>query len=1156
MISGSPTQAGTWHVPITATNANGSGSALLTIQVIATGSAINREVWTGVPGTAISDIPLETAPTAKETLNVFEAPLDAADDYGARIRGYITAPLTGIYKFWLTASNSAELYISDDDDPVNSGKRAQVVMPTGHRAWTNVNAGRSPLLWLEAGRRYYVEVRHKAGVGSDHLSVGWLKPGEGLPDPANAAAPSEVVPAYALSPYVEPAAMAGESALYTATLTSQGNAQTGGSGSASIQLSADGAQAILRFGYSNLTATVTGKHVHSDAFDNHTAGEIIFDIDDFAPQPDGSYVWNIVPTGTFSSTEQIVDAITRGAAYLNVHTASYPSGEIKGNFRLQAASRTFTPPPLQTWGDPESAGSNESHLNRNGAARFLIQASFGPDPASIASVQALGFEGWIDEQLDAPISYHFPFVYANRNQTSPGASVYTGALAFNAWWRNSVTASDQLRQRVAFALSEIMVVSENGPLFRRGDALSDYYDMLLDGSFGNFRTLLENVTLHPAMGRYLDMLRNKKPDKATGRIPNENYAREIEQLFSIGLNRMHPDGSLVLNSKGEAIPTYDQNAIIGFGHVFTGWDYHYTGAYQTSQTSFGAAENWVDPMREVPTLHFTGPKRLLNNVVLPGLATVGGEPLDPDAVHTSSQYNDPAYQALPAQELAAAHDALFHHPNCGPFICRQLIQRLVTGTPSRGYLHRVVQAFNGERNVHGLATGARGDMRDVIKAILLDYEARSSTLLNYQGYGKQREPLLRIAAIARAFPSPSLTGTYVQTGSLVTVSTSSNHLYSNGNSVFLDFDESTAGDSGSPTDALYQITVLNPTQFTVRTKSFEAATYQQGGAITRLTTTGDGFYSDAGTAVYVEYLTGAPAPPASGPDVIDFRSSDESQIIFGTPTSKKGTYAQSGTTITFTSNAHGFAVGNSLRIDFVSGGAPSGVYTVVTATTNTFTVTVAGSATRSGTAFAIVAANALPTISGSANVTRQGEFANRSGPIVTDYSDWNMDTTDADLNQTPLNAPTVFNFFLPDYQYPGALSQAGLITPEFQLTSETSVMRQVNFINGGLYSDSLGQNGLGSFKSGQRDMMVDLRPWMDAGPGGLPWVHNVNLLAFIDELNTRLMAGQLPTAARTIIRNHLLTFPYSATPTTTELRDRARAVVQLIITSPHFAIQK
>ena len=1163
VISGSPTAAGEWLIPITATNTAGSGSAVLHLSVLATGGAIARDVWTSLPGTSVSTLPLGLPPQSTANVSSLEGPQNSADDYGARIRGYITAPTTGIYKFFLAASDAAELYVSNDEDPVNSFKRAEVTSATGYRDWANANAGKSPLLWLDAGRQYYVEVRHKAGVGNDHVSVGWLKPGEGGVDPSSATAPSEVVPGYVLSPYVPPAPTSGESTLYVTNLSAQGGAVTSGFGSASLRLSADEAQAVLAFTYSNLTTPVVAKHIHSDAH----GGEIIFDIDTAVQSPDGSYAWPIKGVGAISA-QDIINVIKGGQAYLNVHSSAYPNGEIRGNFRLAAASQTFTPPAAQTWSDPNNAAHPESSKNRAAAARFLNQTTFGTsgvdadadgNPDDIQAVQANGFEAWLNAQFNVPKTSHYDFVFANRNQTDGQNGSYTGTMLFNSWWRNSIVANDQLRQRVAFALSEILVVSENTPLDDRADAISDYYDMLLDNAFGNFRDVLINTTLHPAMGRYLDMLRNDKPDKARGLIPNENYAREILQLFSIGLYRMHPDGSLMLNSKGVPIDTYDQNAIIGFAHAFTGWEYNYTGALKTS---FNASSNWIDPMREVPLRHFTGPKRLLNNVVIPGLPVLNGVPLDPYAAHSSTEYNMPAYQALPMQELNATHDAIFNHPNVGPFICRQLIQRLVTSTPSRGYLYRVVSKFNDN------GSGVRGDMKAVIKAIFLDYEARSVAASAGQGFGKQREPVCRITAIARAFPAPNpVPGTYSQDGSLITVTTSAPHLYSSGNTVYVDFDDSITGAAGQPTDALYSVTVTGPNSFTLRTKSFETAAYQQSGGMTVFTTTGNGFFYSAGSTMHVEYVTGTPLP-ANGPGTIQFRSSDELKIAMGGPTSKVssiGALAATATTMTFTVTAHGYAVGASVQLDFIGNTQPvptSGLYTITAVTTNTFTVARTDTvATNSATVFVTPAADVpVQLASGTANLSRPADFATRTGPLAVAYSDWNMGSSDTDLNQTPLRSPTVFNFFLPDYQFPGILATAGLITPEFQLTSETSVIRQANFIYDGIFNDSLGQRGLASFRTGGRDIMVDLRPWITGLRSGLPWCHNSNVNALIDELNTRLMGGQLPAGAKSIISTYVQSLAYT-TPTVSDPvpsanRDRVRALVHLLVTSPDFTIQK
>ncbi len=1140
VISGPANTAGVWDVTINATNANGTGSALLHVTVLATGGGITRDVWSPVVGSLVSDIPLTTAPTSTGTITLLETPANAGvpDNYGARIRGYITAPVSGVYKFYLTASNAAELYISDDDEPVNAFKRAEVTTATTFRDWTSVNAGKSPLLQLYAGRQYYLEVRHKAGVGSDHVSVGWMQPGQGGINPGAfvpVSGTNVVLPGFVLSPYVPPTATIGESALYVTTMSAQGAAITNGYGSATLTLSADESTATLKYNYANLTTGVTNQHIHADGYP--LTSNIIFDIDAASPNQDGSYSWDIVATGTISYAN-IITAIKSGAAYINIHTASYPSGEIRGNFRLAAASQTFTPPAPQTWTDPESAGNPDSRLNRNGAARFLVQATFGvsgadtapanANPDDIDKVQSLGFEGWIDDQINnGGTTNLYPYVFANRNQTNPGGPTYTGALLFNSWWKNSVQAPDQLRQRLAFALSEILVTSEAGPLDDRADALSDYYDMLLANAFSNFKTLLVDTTLHPAMGRYLDMLNNDKPDLATGRIPNENYAREIKQLFSIGLNRMHPDGSLVLNSKGELVPTYDQDAIIGFAHVFTGWGFN-SATVNPYPTTFGGS-SYLLPMTPRPARHFTGQKRTLNNVVLPGLAVMTtGLALDPYAAHSSTEINAVAYQALPAAELDVAHEQLFRHLNCAPFICRQLIQRFVSGTPSRGYLYRVVQKF--ENN----GSGVRGDMKAVLKAILLDYEARSSVAAVAQGFGKQREPIVRVTGVARALPSPAnISGSYTQVGSRIDVITGANHLYGSGQSVFLDFAASTAGDVGQPADANYDTRstpAVTPTTFTVRVKSFEGdIEYTQANGITTFrdvdSATND-FVFAAGDSVHIEYVTGTPVVPVGGIDTVEYRSGDEYTVIFANPTTKRGTYSRpiSSTTMTVNITAHGYTAGSTIHLEAVSGTPLPAIstYTIDTVPNlNSFTVTTsdAPTAARNGTIFATPPGDLVASTAGDANLIRAAEFANRSGPMEVTYSDWGMDTTNTDLNQTPMQSPTVFNFFLPDYQFPGLLANAGLITPEFELTSETSVIRQANTLYSALFNDAFGTIGLSSFKGGGRDIVLDLRPWLGNGPGGLPWTHTSNLDALIDELNTRLMAGKLSSTGTNIYGN-------------------------------------
>jgi hypothetical protein len=279
------------------------------------------------------------------------------------------------------------------------------------------------------------------------------------------------------------------------------------------------------------------------------------------PQPDGTYLWVIAPTGPYTVAD-IVDAIESGRTYLNIHTATYPAGEIIGWFNLSTGSQVTpipTPPPPLASGTPTPQD----------AGRFLSQATFGPTDALISQVQSEGFDAFLDEQFAAPISSHMAFVDATG--VNP-----TFVQTTNAWWTYAISAPDQLRQRVAFALSELFVVSKQSDnLDKKPGALPTYMDVLVTNAFGNFRQLLQDITLNPAMGMYLDMLGSDKgnPTAKKPTFPNENYAREIMQLFSIGLYQLNLDGSFTLDSTGSVIPTYDQSAVRGLAAVFTGWTF-------------------------------------------------------------------------------------------------------------------------------------------------------------------------------------------------------------------------------------------------------------------------------------------------------------------------------------------------------------------------------------------------------------------------------------------------------------------------------------------------------------------------------------------------------------------------------------------------------
>ena len=354
--------------------------------------------------------------------------------------------------------------------------------------------------------------------------------------------------------------------------------------------------------------------------------------------------------------------------------------------------------------------------------RFLEQATFGPNDALRAHVKSVGVGGYLYEQYAAPGSAYpaFPYAPAGQQATfcagSPdpycGRDNYTLFLLQNEFFKNALAGSDQLRQRVAFALSQIMVTS--GLDINVAYGMARYQQIFLDNAFGNFEDLLVRVTLSSVMGDYLNMVNNDKP--ADGVNPNENYARELLQLFSLGVWELNSDGTQIRDAAGSPVPSYDQDTIEGFAHVFTGWTYPQLPGVPARPHN---PKNFLGDMSGVQGNHDAAAKGpLLNGTTLP------------------------AGQAMSADLTQALHN-VFHHPNIGPFIGRQLIQKLVTGDPSPQYVARVAAVFadNG--------TGVRGDLKAVVNAVLTDAEARGPVKLD-PGYGKLREPVLFMTATARA----------------------------------------------------------------------------------------------------------------------------------------------------------------------------------------------------------------------------------------------------------------------------------------------------------------------------------------------------------------------------------------------------------------------
>jgi uncharacterized protein (DUF1800 family) len=355
------------------------------------------------------------------------------------------------------------------------------------------------------------------------------------------------------------------------------------------------------------------------------------------------------------------------------------------------------------------------------AFQFLNQATFGATEAEANQVIAMRYEAWIDDQLAKPASLQLPHV---QSLPLPPFIGQLQADRVDIWYRNALHGDDQLRQRVAFALSEIMVVSQLGVLNNQPYGLASFYDMLAENAIGNYRDLIEDVTLHPSMGVYLSMLGNEKPDVANNIRPDENYARELMQLFSIGLVELNLDGTVKTDAQGQPIPTYNQSVIEEFAHVYTGWTYAGSPVFRGARATL---TNQVIPMQLWQNFHDTGPKTLLNGLTIPAGQT--GE-----------------------QDLADALDNVFHHPNVGPFMAIRLIQRLVTSNPSPGYVSRVASAFNDN------GQGVRGDMGAVVKAILLDVEASPALPMDLDG--KVKEPLLRLTQLFKAYNATSQSGRY------------------------------------------------------------------------------------------------------------------------------------------------------------------------------------------------------------------------------------------------------------------------------------------------------------------------------------------------------------------------------------------------------------
>lgn len=426
----------------------------------------------------------------------------------------------------------------------------------------------------------------------------------------------------------------------------------------------------------------------------------------------GQFLTRTVTGPVDCSNETFDDAVkgSRKKCYLDVQTL--------GNVPVaRTATATTQTQPATT-------------MTKAEAARLLIQATYGPTMAEIDRTAAMGASAWVNEQFTIPaMDSHWNYAVVRKGPLGCTACNLEEHLnvVMGSFWMQAVRGPDQLRQRTVLALSELFVVSALNSRINNIEPQAAYLEMLSRNAFGNFRTLLEEVATHPTMGVYLSHMQNFKENHRPGQLPDENFARELMQLFSIGLWELNADGTRKKDAMGRDIPTYDNEDVMGLAKVFTGYSWN---GPDTSGARWWGMEGarWNEPMQVYPWLHSTSEKKFLGTTI---------------AANTSG-----------TQTLKLALDTIFNHPNVGPFIGRQLIQRFVTSNPSPAYVARVTAAFNNN------GAGVRGDMKAVLRAVLLDTEARAGAPLDQPTWGKLREPMVRFGNWLRAFDTSAASGIY------------------------------------------------------------------------------------------------------------------------------------------------------------------------------------------------------------------------------------------------------------------------------------------------------------------------------------------------------------------------------------------------------------
>ncbi|TDU71199.1 PA14 domain-containing protein [Prosthecobacter fusiformis] len=679
--------AGTYQLQLTATDGVNTRSATMGIiispQLAAGTGSILAETFNGITGGWVTDLVASSkfpnSPDSRVQLSGTEIVSNKGDNYGMLLRGYLHPPASGIYRFNLASDDWSEVHISPDRTPENKELACFVPAGTDYYEWRKFpDYQLSRPISLAKGKSYYIEIRYKESGWRDHLALAWLRPG-------NAA--FEVIDGPFLSPF---------------------------------QLADKQPPTITLTGGSNVTVNVGSSYVDpgfsaQDLEDGNLTGSVTTQgtVDTTKP---GTYVIRYVVTDSSGNqsvvaTRQVTVAVAEGTDPI------YPP-DSSGSHATTA------------WSAPATVTDIE-------AARFLKQATFGPSEADIARVKQLGFSKWIDEQLALPVTSHLShmdqmalfegaqekLIELSRTANTlglPGKVMPMTSTPLEtedrlySWWTLAATSPDQLRQRVALALSEILVISDrNGSLRNYPRGCTNYYDLLVRSVAPGvtYRKLLEDITFNPMMGTWLTMVRSSKAQ------PDENYPREIMQLFSIGLDHLNKDGTLKRNGSGNAIPTYTQEEILELSRAFTGWTFNNSRSFTWS----GNATDEINPMMSFEDYHDRGQKVIVGGATIPAGQTA-------------------------VEDVRSCLDILAAHPNVGPFISKRLIQRLVTSNPSPAYIFRVSKTWDNN------GKGVRGDIGAVVKAILMDREAR--TLGTTASAGKMSEPMVRLARMLRAFPKP------------------------------------------------------------------------------------------------------------------------------------------------------------------------------------------------------------------------------------------------------------------------------------------------------------------------------------------------------------------------------------------------------------------